>query len=189
MSRHALLRLSLLTFLVAALAGCSRSPVAPELGGAERAGAGTAAVIQTTDPSPPGGEPLTPIVDQVTLHPNEFGVLRAGRFSLEIPKNSLRHFATITLTQRDPSVMQVEITVTPQSANDFKVPVHLMADCSQDELVVVRHETLFWWQGGWRQARSVALTPATRMLHGYTQKLSNACVDERPEVTRGRAGE
>jgi hypothetical protein len=78
--------------------------------------------------------------------------------------------------------------VTPASSNEFRIPAHLLADCSNDELSQVRRETLFWWQGAWKQASPVALTPATRVLHGYTNTLMNAKVAERPQPTRDRSG-
>lgn len=186
MPRRLIVRLGLLPLLVSALAGCSRSPLAPELGSPARTGGASGSVVQTTDPAPPPDEPLAPLMDQVALHPNEAGLLRAGRFTLEIPRKALRRQATIRMTQRDPHVMQVDITVTPASANDFKLPVHLTADCSSDDLDTVRHETLFWWQGGWREASAVSLTAATLTLHTYTQRLANARVDEMPDNTRTR---
>lgn len=176
-------RLAVLAFVAVSLTSCSRSPVAPVV---EVADTGASIVVDQNPPAPEE-TPLAPMVDAVKLHPNEAGTLVAGRFRLEIPKNSLRQHATITLVQRDPSAMEVEIHVEPASANDFKVPVHLVADCSDDDLGQLRQETMFWWQAGWREARAVAITPGNKSVHAYTHQLANAKVMEKVRVRRERS--
>jgi hypothetical protein len=122
-----------LAAMAAALTGCSQLPTAPRpetLAPAVVSPESAPVVIsQTDDPHPPG-ELGRSGLDTITLDVGQSGAVRAGRFTLFIHKNSLKQPATIVMSQPDPNVMQVEFTVTPADANDFQVPVKLVADCS-----------------------------------------------------------
>jgi hypothetical protein len=47
-----------------------------------------------------------------------------------IPPAALRQKATVTVTQPDLSRMEVELHITPETANGFRLPVLLLADCN-----------------------------------------------------------
>jgi hypothetical protein len=157
---------------------CSKSPVSPALTDPSTDGAGTNGGIQLDDP-PAGVDGQGGMVGSTTFAIGQSGTVRAGRFTLVIPKNALRQAAIITIRQPDPNVMQAEFEVSPASANRFARPVTLIADCSNDPLSEVQGETIYWKNGNWQQATAVKLDREQRTLHARTHKLSTAKVDER----------
>lgn len=170
--------LPMLLLVALTATSCSTNPVAPAVADPMQDGAGTNGGIQIDD-TPTGIEGQGGIVGSTALALGQAGTVRAGRFTLVIPKHALKQAATITLRQPDPEVMEVEFEITPASANRFARPVMLIADCSDDSLNEVQGETIYWHNGGWQQAASVVLDRTQRTLHARTHKLSNAKVDER----------
>ena len=125
------------------LMGCSRSPVAPDL--AHQPGA-QSNIMQTNDPpAPPSGG--GGIVGAITINGGDPGFVKAGRFSLIIPRNSLKMNAHIVLIQPDPTQLNVDFEITPPEANDFKQPVTLIADCSDQTAAQLQGEEMYWLQG------------------------------------------
>lgn len=168
------------------LTGCSRNPVSPEVSLPMGSGAEAFAGTQIEDPPAPfeGGLGAT---SSVTLAAGEEGKVTAGHFRLVLHKNSLKMAATITLTQSDLNVMEVQVEVSPPEANDFKVPVALVADCSGDPSCDVSKQTMFWWNGGWEQANSVAVHRASNSLTARALRLANGRVGERSQAGAGRS--
>lgn len=164
---------------------CSTNPVAPTVADLSKDGASTNGGIQIDD-TPTGIDGQGGVVGSTVFALGQAGTVRAGRFTLVIPKHALKQAATITLRQPDPNVMQVEFEVTPASANRFARPVTLIADCSDDPLAEVQGETIYWNNGNWQQAAGVVLDRTQRTLHARTHKLSNAKVDERAKGECGR---
>jgi hypothetical protein len=80
------------------------------------------------------------------------GVLTVGRWTLTIHKNSHIDPATISMTVRDRQSMDVEILVTPASANVFQVPIELVANCSDQTNMVMTDQSIYFWNGDWEQA-------------------------------------
>lgn len=168
----------LLAALTVALAGCSRMPTAPELDSTLVRGNGTLALGQVDDPPAPI-EAQAGLVNSITLAEGQGGTVKVGRFTLVIHKESLKMGATIAIRQPDSAVMQVEFEVRPAAANDFRVPVQLVADCSNDPLSEVQEETMYWWNGLWQEASAVSLNHASRSLTAHTHRLMNGKVDTR----------
>ena len=170
--------LMLFAALAAVLTSCSRIPTAPGADAPLAPGSANQAVGQVGDPLPPiegqGG-----LVNSITLPVGVGGTVKAGRFTLVIHKNSLRMGATVSVIQPDPDVMQVEFQVTPAAANDFQVPVQLVADCSNDPISTVENETLYWWDGQWQEASAVSLDHTARSLTAHTHRLTNGKVTNR----------
>jgi hypothetical protein len=170
----------LLAAMAAALTGCSQLPTAPRpetLAPAAAAPTSTPVVIsQTDDPHPPG-ELARSGVDTITLDVGQSGAVRAGRFTLLIHKNSLKQPATIIMSQPNPNVMQVEFTVTPAAANDFQVPLKLVADCSNDSPSIVQGETISWWNGMWVEADKKTVTNDGVTIVATCKTLTTAKVD------------
>ena len=164
--------LLLLVAMTLTLGSCAKLPTAPDT---TKPGA-TTSVLYTDDPPAPftgrGG-----IVSWIDLSANQAGTLDAGWFRLVIPKNALRSDARIAMLQVNPAEMKVEFEVFPASANNFKVPVKLIADCSRDPLADVRRETIYWWNRGWDRATGVAISPGRRLLSTHTHQLTDAKVD------------
>ena len=159
--------------VAAALTGCSRMPTAPAADAALARGSNPDLIGQVDDVPPPiqgqGG-----LVKSITLAVGEGGVLTNGRFKLVIHKNSLRMPATIAMIQPDADVMQVEFEFTPPQANDFQVPVQLVADCSDDPPAQVASETIYWWEGQWREASATSVEKNARTITAHAHQLKPA---------------
>jgi hypothetical protein len=171
--------------MAAALTGCSQLPTAPR---SETAAATTAmaapgsapmVIGQVDDPAPPsasGGGGF----NTVSLAVGEGGSVQYGNFTLVIHKNSLKMPATIKIVQPDPNVMEAHFEVTPAAANDFQVPVRLVADCSNQPLDTVKNETIFWWNGQWVDATKQNVTHNNYVLISGCKSLSDVKVDLKP---------
>jgi hypothetical protein len=165
--------------LIAALAvlatGCGRHPLAPqvELPGGSGAGASFGAQIEDRPP-PVSGQPGA--IATLSLSANGAGTLRAGRFTVKIHKNSMKNPATITLTLPEPGGMRVEIQVSPPEANDFQVPIELVADLSDRPELNLDDQTIYWWEDVWREAGNVSTQRKDRTLTARTHTLMTAMV-------------
>ena len=177
--------LMLVAAMAAALTGCSRIPTAP---GPESAAASSAALApgsapavigQVDDPLPPGTSGDGGF-NTVTLAVGEAGLIQSGMFMLVIHKNSLKMPATIRMVQPDPNVMEVRFEVTPAAANDFQVPVRLVADCSNQSLDTVRSETTYWWDGQWTEAPKQSVSHNNYVIIAGCKALQNAKIDLKP---------
>jgi hypothetical protein len=163
----------LIAAVAAALTGCSRLPTAPAANAALARGSNPDFIGQVDDIPPPiqgqGG-----LVKSITLAVGESGVLTNGRFKLVIHKNSLKMPATIAMIQPDADAMQVEFEFTPPQANDFQVPVQLVADCSDDPPARVISETMYWWDGQWQEASASSLERHERTITAHAHQLKRA---------------
>ena len=171
--------LVLFAALAAALTSCSRIPTAPSADSPSGRGSSNQAIGQVEDPPPPPVSGPGGLVNSIALVEGEGGSITAGRFTLVIDKNSLTMPARITMMQPDPDVMQVEFEITPPEANNFKTPVQLVADCSNDTLDHVVDETMFWWDGQWQEAPSTSVFHADRTITAHAHQLSNGRIDLR----------
>jgi len=168
--------------MAAALTGCSQLPTAPKSETAAATavaavpGSAPVSIIQTDDPAPPatsGGGGF----NTVTLAVGEAGSVQYGQFTLVIHKNSLKMPATIQIVQPDPNVMAVQFVVTPAAANDFQVPVRLVADCSNQSLDLVKGETCYWWNGQWVEAPKQSVGHNNYVIIATCKALTNAKID------------
>jgi len=146
-----------LAALLSFLLGCGTSPTAP----ANLGGGGT--VIQGGNQSPPilkvnsdgtvsylsvpranlsgttGGQTASAKIDG-----NKGGKVTCGRFTLIVPPGAYIGPATLTISVADPSVMLCDLSIAPQAANNFKVPVQLVTDL-KDLTVDLSKETTYWY--------------------------------------------
>jgi len=169
-----------LAAMAAALTGCSQLPTAPRpetLVAAAVSPANAPVVIgQTEDPHPPG-DIATSGLDTITLDVGQSGAVRAGRFTLFIHKNSLKMPATIIISQPDSTVMEAEFTVTPAAANDFQVPLKLVADCSGQDQATIDGETAYWWDGMWTVADKQTVSQDGTTIIAQCQTLTSVKID------------
>jgi hypothetical protein len=165
----------ILAAMAAALTGCSRIPTAPSTEAAVAVAPESAPVVlgRVDDPAPPV-EAGDGRINTIALGMGQAASLQAGRFTLMIHKNSLKVPATITMVQPDPNVMEVEFVVTPASANDFQVPLKLVADCSDDSPATVQGETMFWWDGLWSEASKQSVSHDGLTITATTHTLTDA---------------
>jgi hypothetical protein len=182
MRRNSIHVLLLVAAMAAALTSCSQLPTAPRSGTAAAttavAAPGSAPMVigQVDDPAPPsasGGGGF----NTVSLVVGEAGSVQYGMFTLVIHKNSLKMPATIKIIQPDPNVMAVQFEVTPAAANDFQVPVRLVADCSSQSLDTVKSETTYWWDGQWVETPKQSVSHNNYVIIASCKALTNAKID------------
>ena len=164
----------ILAAMAAALTGCSRIPTAPNTEAALAPDNASVLIGHVDDPVPPV-EAGDGRINTVVLGMGQAASLQAGRFTLMIHKNSLKVPATISMVQPNPDVMEVEFVVTPASANDFQVPLKLVADCSNESPDTVNGETVLWWDGAWTAAAKQTISndgvTITAMSHTLTKAM------------------
>ena len=175
--------LVLFATLAAVLTSCSRIPTAPGADTPLGRGSATQSIGRVGD-TPPPIDGQRGLINSITLPVGVGGTLKAGRWTLVIPKNSLKMGATITMIQPDFDVLEVEFEVTPAAANNFRAPAQLTADCSNYTLDELQNETMYWWGGHWLQAASVSLNSASRSLTTRRRYLANCKVDARGDSDR-----
>jgi hypothetical protein len=152
------------------LVGCSTAPTAPVV----KPGANPS-IVQEGDPGAPG-DGRGGAVGDAFIPGGAPGIVKAGRFKLIFPKNALKMDAHIVLIQPDPDAMKVEFEITPAAANDFQVPVTLIADCSDEKASNVENEALWWWDaGGWQPAHPSVADVAAKTLTTHAKSLA-ACM-------------
>jgi hypothetical protein len=162
--------------MAAALTGCSNLPTAPKTDTMLAPGSAPVVIGQTDDPHAPG-DLGTSGLGTMTLDVGQSGAVRAGRFTLFVHKNSLKMPATITVSQPDLNVMQAEFTITPEAANDFQVPVKLVADCSGQPQATIDNETTFWWDGMWNEAPRQTVSQIGTTIVAQCNTLTLAKID------------
>lgn len=167
-----------------ALTGCSRNPVAPQADVPTDPSATLGRGVQANDPeAPQGGE--AGAVGTIHVESQEAGVLTVGRFTLTIHKNSHIDPSTISMTVRDRQSMEVEITVTPASANVFQVPVELVANLSDQTSMVMNDQAIYFWNAAWEQATDLTVQEGSMLIKAKANQLANARVDASATIVGG----
>ena len=167
-----------------ALTGCSRNPVAPQAAVPTDPSATLGRGVQTGEPeAPQGGE--AGAVGTIHVESMDAGVLTVGRWTLTIHKNSHIDPATISMTVRDRQAMDVEIVVTPASANVFQVPIELVADCTDQTNMVMTDQSIYFWNGDWEQATDVTVQSGSMLIKAKAITLKNAMVSSSATIVGG----
>ena len=83
--------------------------------------------------------PVGPLVGSITLDGAVGGKLTVGAYRVEVPRGAFRGMATISLTQSDPAILQCELDISPASANQFLVPVTLVARLPNTADLIASH--------------------------------------------------
>lgn len=73
------------------------------------------------------------------------GTVRAGNFTVVVPPLALPDDAIVTVRQPDLSKPVVELSITPEDRNNFRLPVLLVADVSPMDSPLVSVSYLSWW--------------------------------------------
>jgi hypothetical protein len=167
-----------------ALTGCSRNPVAPQVVVPTDPSATLGRGIQTDEPeAPQGGE--AGMVGTIHVEAMGAGVLTVGRWTLTIHKNSHIDPAMISMTIRDPQAMEVEIQVSPASANVFQVPIELVANCTDQTNLIMDDQAIFFFNEGWEQAPVVTVQEGSMLIKAKSSQLSNAMVSSATTIHNG----
>jgi len=174
---------TLLSFLL----GCGTSPTAPtNLGGG--------ALVQGGNSSPPMikvnadgtvsyvqvsnanlGDAIKPAqTASAKIDGNKGGKVGCGRFTVIVPPGAYIGPATVTISINDPTVLICNLSIAPQAANNFKVPVQLVTDLN-DLNVSIGTETTYWYdpaQNLWVDmgaAPDASAKTVTAYLHHFSQ--------------------
>lgn len=147
---RAALLIAALATSAALISGCSKSPVAPVLEGSP---SGRTNSAKWVDPEsmPPSADPASELGTATgasttrTIRGLLGGQVAAGDFRVIFPPGSILGTAQVTVTQADLSVKEVELEISPPSANLFLVPVLLVADCREMKPQLLKLQTIYWW--------------------------------------------
>jgi len=178
-------RLGILIAALVIVAGCSRSPLAPEDVSTTGAGFGTSNAAPPARPSTGGSVPLLMVTSDgtpryttsaaansstpqrstsATTVGARGNTLRLGRFTLVLPAGAFRGTATVSLSIPDTTLLECDLNITPASANRFSVPAKLTVDLTG--LGVTGSQTSIYWYDPTRarwvnMAAQSASTPTT----------------------------
>ena len=127
------------------VAGCSSlpsssnvtSPVDPEPASVD--------TLEAPAPAPAPSKPAVSVSRSVYIRAALGGVVSAGNFSVIVPPLALPDDAIITVRQPDMTKPVVELSVTPEDRNAFRLPVVLVADVSPMDAPLVSVSYLSWW--------------------------------------------
>ena len=164
--------------LVALLAGCSSSPV-----GAPPLTVTNPSFVQVTASDTSGGEGSdgTPVVMMGDVDGDKGGVVDGGWFRVEVPEGAFDGWATIKVKQPDPTLLMCELEISPSSANQFKVPVRLIAKVPDHRAA---DDEMLWHDeaaGVWRRIASTSAAGNTEIVAPLSHFSSYG-------VIKGRAG-
>ncbi len=152
MTRSILGAISLVAAAGLFVASCSSLPTAPDL-----APGGSASLRIAVDPEPtPAPDPTpapapTPEATPVSASRSVFvraalgGTVAAGNFKVVIPPLALKADAIVTVRQPDVTKPEVELGITPEDRNGFRLPVLLVADASAMDHKLLSLATIGWW--------------------------------------------
>lgn len=103
------------------------------------------------------------------------GTVTVGRFSVIVPAGAFDGVATIHVTIPDPTVMACDLHITPESANDFAVPVTLRADCAGVFNVELENCGTLWFDPSinmWRTVGGTAVDPVNDVVSAELEHFS-----------------
>jgi hypothetical protein len=147
--------------LVLVIAGCSQSPLKPGDSALNGVTSGSSAppIVRFADDgtvdyatAPVGADAEQPVdmtapgcpalKSSMLVDGARGGSLRVGRFYLTVPAGAIEGTATVTVTMPDSTVMICDLSISPDTANHFKVPVELTADLSGADAST---STMYWY--------------------------------------------
>ena len=134
--------------LVALLSSCSRMPTEPEVAPGT-SGATTSALTPGTSSvvAQRAAAPASLVVNaqsSKTIWGLLGGTVKAGNFTVIIPPGAISSVATVTVLQPDITQKQVQLSISPASANHFRLPVLLVADCHDVAPALLSLQTIYW---------------------------------------------
>lgn len=134
--------------LLALLSSCSRLPTEPAGSPGTPGAANTAATQGVGSAVTPGDAAPANLVVSAQLSTTVWGLLggtvKAGDFTVIIPPGAISGVATVTVLQPDVTQKQVQLSISPASANHFRLPVLLVADCHDIAPALLSLQTIYW---------------------------------------------
>lgn len=124
------------------VAGCSSLPSSPS-----SSGGGTATTLGLDSSGPGSGSTGTTssVSSSVYIRACRGGTVAAGNFTVVIPPQALAGDAIVTVRQPDVTKPDVQLSITPESRNHFRIPVTLVADITPMASTLVATSYLSWW--------------------------------------------
>jgi hypothetical protein len=175
--------LSLATALV--VAGCSDVPTKPSLPFEPESSEEALGRRDTGAPQEVLGLNLLGDKSGVTTKTVRMGVLggvvSVGDFTVVVPPMALRRAASVTVTQADLAQPVVELEIAPASANDFRLPVILLADVSRMDRSLLSIAHISYWNpatGEWERVEGsvvniAGLTVSAPLMHFSKYRVSS----------------
>lgn len=122
MSVHRSIRIVAAAVAALALSSCSKSSL-------EAPSTLVKDPVFETARAPVGNEaaPVGPQLGSIAIDGALGGSLSVGSFRVEVPAGAFLGSATISITQSDPNILKCDLGISPASANQFVVPVSLVA--------------------------------------------------------------
>ena len=175
----------LVAVLSMSAASCSRNPVAPDPAAPSQPGTTSSQVCEIPGDDGPNSGGGVPNAMSVTLQPGTEATLFAGRFTLQLHKNSLNAPAQITLTVADQFATQCQVEVSPPQA--FQVLPELIANMS-DLNVDYDVETMFYLANNqWDEYPGVASHPNQLNVTAKLTGEATCRVGPRPKTIKKNA--
>ena len=110
------------------VAGCSTLPTAPDLNAPAASHTASSELLRLGDD---GVVTQASASSTKTINGLLGGIVQAGDFKVIVPPLAIRGTATVTVAQPDVASPVVELTIGPESANRFRLPVLLVANASR----------------------------------------------------------
>jgi hypothetical protein len=109
------------------------------------------------------------------------GTVQAGSFKVIIPPAALKADAIVTVRQAVAGSAEVELSITPEDRNGFRLPVLLVANASPIDRRLISTSYISWWDPGTRQWVRVPnctvsvfnLTVTAPLMHFSTYRVEN----------------
>ncbi len=171
--------------LTAAVSSCSQSPTAPLTGSPGASPLSSARWSEELPPSPqvePVDSPVAALgaTTTRTIQGIRGGVVQAGAFRVVFLPGAIRGSAEVTVSQPDLSRKEVDLEISPPSANAFRVPVLLIADCQEMSTPLLQIQTIYWWNPGtsrWQEVPGVTVSLLGRSVQAPLWHFSRYKVD------------
>jgi hypothetical protein len=97
------------------------------------------------------------------------GRVSCQRFTLDVPPGAFEGTATVTIHVPDVNVLRCDLSITPESANQFLVPVTLKADLADTDALDPSNLLPVWHDqdaGVWREVPGWSVAPTTLVIQG-----------------------
>jgi hypothetical protein len=144
-------RFAVAASLTLMLGSCSNLPNSPTSSSVEHSPAVSASPLMMIDV-----DASQSVSSSRVIHGVLGGVVSAGDFTVVIPPLAITGTATVTVKQPDASKPVVELSITPPTANKFRLPVLLVAKASRMSLVDVSRAYISYFNPATQQWERVS---------------------------------
>ena|SRR5689334_5993904 len=164
MPRFRTFRIAVAALAVLALAGCGKA----QQMAAPQATAGPTIVYESSglDPAQYSSSPTDTLTASQTIDGGQGGHVGVGSYRVDVPPGAIVGKATITIVQPDPAILQCELSISPESANKFLVPVILTVKLPSTTALVDQN---FWFDNSASLWCLISTSPDAASLELHSQ--------------------